>query len=354
MEERIIELGLFKRRKHDGESIFVRLGKLASRIFELVADIAVESEGLKTTEFRSRLARCRIRLDRISDSSSLESALQDGLTLCQNYFRQAQGYLLERETEIREVVEVLRQAVSTLTGDADSFSKRMLDSSARLAHLAEMEDVRQIKMLVAKEVSELTRIVVEKRNQEEVLYANMSKRCDLLRDKLKQTKQEGLLDPLTHVGNRRSIDQEIMRVTQLPGEKSLILAILDIDDFKMINDVHGHQVGDQALVHVAEWVGAQIRSGDCFGRYGGDEFVVLLVNTTLAQAEMRFLQLLANIAQSQFEYAEGEEVRSVRLTLSCGMSELLLGDKPDDLMRRADKALYQAKSRGKNCLVTRR
>jgi len=352
MENHIIELGLFKRRKHDSESIFVRIGRLAGRIFEVVSEIAIESEGLKTSEFRSRLEWCRVRLDKVSDSSTLESTIQEALTLCQNYFRQAQGYLLDREMEIRQVVDVLRQAVGTLTGDADTFNQRMLDSSARLTRLTEIEDLRELKMQIAREVSELSRIVVEKRRQEETMYASMEKRFDLLQDKLRQTRQEGLLDPLTNVGNRRCIDRAINRATREPGEKPLILALLDIDDFKVINDDHGHQAGDQALVQVAEWLKAHVRPGDFLGRYGGDEFVILFFDTPLPQAEMRFLQLLANIAGSRFEFADGEELRSARLTLSCGLSVATAGDKPGDLMRRADKALYQAKKHGKNRLVT--
>jgi diguanylate cyclase len=351
MPKQFIELGLFKRRKSDSDSIIVRVAKLSARLLALVSQIAIESESLKTSKFLSKLEQYRTQLDRATDSRTLEDTIEKCLALCQDYFRQAQGYLLERENEIKEVIDLLREALSTLTGEADTFNQRLLDSSVRFKRLVEIEDLRELKRQITQEVNEFTRIVAEKRKRDQEVYAKMSKRFEVLQEKLRQTKQEVLLDPLTHVGNRRSMDHALKRAIQ-ESKKPIILAILDIDDFKDINDIYGHQVGDQALMCVAGWLVANVRSGDFLARYGGDEFVVLLTNTSLPQAEMRFLQLLANIAASQFNYHDGNETRTIRLSVSCGLAEYLAGDTSDDLMRRADKGLYEAKKRGKNCLVT--
>jgi diguanylate cyclase (GGDEF)-like protein len=351
MPNQFIELGLFKRRKDYGESLVARFGRLSGRLLALVSEIAIESEGLKTSEFRSQLDQFRARLEHVNDSRALESTVEECLALCQKYFKRAQGYLQERESEIREVVDVLRESVGTLTGEADTFNQRLLDSSMRFKHLDDIEDFRELKRQIAREVNELTRMVEEKKKQDEAIYAKMSRRFDLLQEKLRQTKQEVLMDPLTQVGNRRGIDRAIKRSLQ-ESMTSFILAVIDLDDFKKINDVHGHQVGDQALVCVAEWINSHIRLGDFLGRYGGDEFVVLFANVTVPQAEMRFLQLLAYVADSQFEFLDGGETRRERLTVSCGLAQSIPGEKPEDLLGRADKALYEAKRRGKNCVAT--
>jgi diguanylate cyclase len=352
MAERFLELGLFRRRKNDVDSPTVRLGKLLGRFLSLAGEFAIESESLKTSAFRSQLEQYRVRLEHVPNTTALETTVTECLALCQDYFRHAQKFLVERESEIREVVDVLREAVGTLTGGADTFNQRLMDSSVRFNRLTEIEDLRELKRQIAREVGELARIVAEKRKQDEVLYSKMSKRFDMLEDKLRETKQEVLLDPLTQVGNRRSLDTQIKRNLQELASKPLILAILDLDDFKRINDTYGHQVGDQALVWLARRLNSHIRATDYLGRYGGDEFVILLTGTTLPQAEIRFLQLLSNIASTPFEYLDGGETHSLRMTVSCGLAESVWREVPETLVRRADRALYEAKKRGKNCLVT--
>ena len=351
MPSQIIELGLFKSRKDDGENLACRFGRLVGRLLGLVSDIAIESEGLKTSDFRTQEQRYQAQLEHVSNSHDLENTVEKCLALCQKYFRRAQGYLLERETEIREVVGVLKNAVSAFTSDADAFNQRLADSSVRFKRLNEIDDLRELKRQIAQEVTELTRMVVEKRKQDEAHYAKMSRRFDLLQQKLRQTKQEVLMDPLTQVGNRRSVDHAMKRASQESLEP-FILAVIDLDDFKRVNDLHGHQAGDQALMCVAKWLNSHIRSGDFLGRFGGDEFVILFTNTTLPQAEMRFLQLLSFVAGSEFEVREGGTVCRLRLTVSCGLAQSIPGEEPEDLLRRADKALYEAKRRGNNCLVT--
>ena len=350
MAQQFIELGLFKRRKSDSDSLVVRIGRLSGRLLALAAQIAIESETLKTSKFLSKLEQFCTQLDRVTDGQALENIVEKSLSLCQDYFKQAHGYLLERENEIREVVDLLREALSNLAGETDTFNQRLVDSSVRFKRIVEIEDVRELKRQIAQEVNEFTRIVAEKRRHDQEVYARMSRRFEVLQEKLRQTKQEVLLDPLTHIGNRRSMDHALKRAIQ-ESKKPIVLAILDIDDFKEINDIYGHQVGDQALVCVAGWILAHVRSGDFLARYGGDEFVVLMTNTSLSQAETRFLQLLSTIAASEFRYNDGNESRTVRLAVSCGLAEHLAEDTSEDFMRRADKALYEAKKRGKNRLV---
>ena len=352
MPEQIIELGLMSHRKGDGESFVSRLGRQFARLFSLLSEIAVESESLKTGEFRSQLEKWQAQLAQVTELRTLESIIEDCLNRCSKFFRYAQGYLNERETEIREVVDVLRDAVVKLTGDSNAFNERLLETSTRFQQMSEIEDIRELKIRIAREVGDLTRIVEDKRQQDEALYSRMSKRFDVLQEKLRKTRQEVLMDPLTQVGNRRNVDLSLKRLIQDPAKSPVVLAILDVDDFKKINDVHGHQAGDRALIEVARRLAAQVRSGDFLGRYGGDEFVVLFPGTSLSQAEIRFLQLLATMAATPLQYEEGGATHSIRLALSCGLAQGAPGESAEALMRRADEALYKAKKRGKNCLVT--
>ena len=122
-----------------------------------------------------------------------------------------------------------------------------------------------------------------------------------------------------------------------------MLALADIDNFKMINDAHGHPIGDRVLVGAAQILSGSLPARRLVARYGGEEFAILLAGMKLAGAETRIGDLLKTIAAHRFEY----ELGSLQFTLSCGMAEFVKGDTADALIARADDALYEAKRKGK-------
>ncbi|MBC8752588.1 GGDEF domain-containing protein [Paraburkholderia sp. WC7.3b] len=127
----------------------------------------------------------------------------------------------------------------------------------------------------------------------------------------------------------------------------LAVAILDIDHFKAINDGHGHAVGDSALVHFASIMSKGIRRGDIFGRLGGEEFAVLLPETSGADAVAIVDRLRLQIATAELVIPGGE----VECTFSAGVSEYETGESLKNLMARSDAALYSAKAMGRNRVV---
>ncbi len=137
----------------------------------------------------------------------------------------------------------------------------------------------------------------------------------------------------------------ISRWVEEKGEAAFVLAIADIDDFKKINDTHGHPVGDRVLMGAAQMLAASVRPDDFVARYGGEEFAVLLSGMKVASAELRMTHLLKTIAAYRFEYENG---CTLQFTLSCGMAEFNAGDTVESLITRADEALYEAKRKGKN------
>lgn len=154
-------------------------------------------------------------------------------------------------------------------------------------------------------------------------------------------------DPLTGVYNRAAwrerIEQEVSRIAR-NGEGYFSVILLDIDNFKQINDSYGHKDGDVVLVRTCKRLGERLRKSDVLGRWGGEEFVVLLPDTELEQASHLAEQL--RLAMPQLE----TDARSV--TASFGVARYGKGDTVDGLMIRADKAMYQAKHAGKNRVVT--
>lgn len=154
------------------------------------------------------------------------------------------------------------------------------------------------------------------------------------------------VDALTGVYNRRRlfevIHEESNRYSRTPGSFSICL--MDIDHFKLVNDTYGHQAGDSILQGVATCVAADLRTIDCFGRYGGEEFLMVLPQTPLEGARTKAERVLAKVASLKFPEI-GEDFR---LTVSIGVAEYWNGENTDDTLLRADKALYEAKDAGRN------
>ena len=356
MSKRLIELGLFEetpvREKEPAAS--GELASFSAQLLAVVADTAVESDSLRTYEFRAKLEKYRHRLaNSINGDPQTSLVAADCLRLCQDYLTRSRDYLLERETEFAEVIDVMRVALGKLAGEAKSFNTRLMGSSERFNRLTDIEDIRELKKQVAQEVRELNRVVIEKQKQDEVNYARLSKRIEVLQNSLNHTRQEASLDPLTRVANRGSFDHALARWIEAHKESGtpFVLAMFDVDNFKKINDTHGHQVGDRVLFCAAQWFGKYVRSTDFLARYGGEEFVVMLTDFQLPQAESKFSELIAKIAACSYEYKKDGKDCEVAFTVSCGVAEFSPDETGEELLRRADEALYEAKRTGKNRVV---
>ncbi|MGW8465462.1 GGDEF domain-containing protein [Pseudomonas sp. CLCA07] len=161
--------------------------------------------------------------------------------------------------------------------------------------------------------------------------------------------QSALRDPLTDTGNRIAMDQTLEREIEMSRRHlmPLSLLMLDIDHFKNVNDSYGHNAGDDVLKAVATAIKNQLRNVDMVFRFGGEEFLILLSNTTREVAAM-VGERLRVAAQAQEYQADGN---AIELTVSLGCSTLLPGESAESLLRRADSALYVAKREGRNRLT---
>ena len=161
--------------------------------------------------------------------------------------------------------------------------------------------------------------------------------------------QSALRDPLTGTGNRIAMDQTLEREIHMARrhQQPLSLLMLDIDHFKRVNDSHGHTAGDQVLKAVATSIKNQLRNVDMVFRFGGEEFLILLSNTSREAAAMvgERLRYSSQVADYQ---VEGKQIE---LTVSLGCSTLLPAESAESLLRRADSALYVAKRAGRNRLA---
>ena len=175
---------------------------------------------------------------------------------------------------------------------------------------------------------------------------------ELANQKLEQAlvreKQLSRIDALTGIYNRGFLFEHAVRrfKTALRYRHPFSVILFDIDRFKHINDTFGHAVGDQTLKSITQAVLAQLRSADIFGRYGGDEFVILLPHTNAQEALTLADRIHAGIAAIQIKTTTGQ----FAVTISVGISQIIYqdsrSDSVEDLFLRADKAMYAAKRAG--------
>lgn len=160
--------------------------------------------------------------------------------------------------------------------------------------------------------------------------------------------QTALRDPLTDTGNRVAMTQTLQREVDMARRNLQPLSVLmvDIDHFKQINDQHGHSIGDEALKAVANALKDSLRNVDMVFRYGGEEFLVLLSNTSREAASMVGERLRMAVMGIQYLV----ENRAIDLSVSLGCASLLPGESMESLLRRADSALYVSKREGRNRL----
>ncbi|MDH5613103.1 MAG: GGDEF domain-containing protein [Gammaproteobacteria bacterium] len=175
-----------------------------------------------------------------------------------------------------------------------------------------------------------------------VMFGYLLARIKLLGDQLKIV---AYTDSLTNIYNRlhftRLLDAEIDKIKRYGGNLSVIT--FDIDHFKQINDSHGHPTGDMILKEIAKVIASANRSSDIFARYGGEEFIILTVSTNAEGAMGHAQRLRQDVEQHRFTIG--------RVTASFGVTGFdPCSDDRESLLERADKAMYQAKADGRNCV----
>lgn len=163
-----------------------------------------------------------------------------------------------------------------------------------------------------------------------------------------EVRREARTDTLTTVANRKAFDEKLHLLTAgwKRDVQPFVLILIDLDYFKRINDSHGHQAGDRVLGKVGQWLKEWVREGDFIGRYGGDEFAILLPRTELAVG----LDIAETIRSRTAERASRVALRSeqVSVSFSIGVAAPRAGDTLESILDRADAALYRSKRLGRN------
>lgn len=156
---------------------------------------------------------------------------------------------------------------------------------------------------------------------------------------------QSIIDPLTKIYNRRYFEEKLKEAIEeyKQSNKSLCLMILDIDHFKKINDTYGHDIGDKVLTQFAQIVKSCTKKTDIFARTGGEEFAIILYNTTLDEAKIVAERIRTTVKEGRYEEVE-------KITCSIGIALMNENDTKETLYKKTDNALYRAKEEGRDCV----
>ncbi len=275
-------------------------------------------------------------------------------------YRRIQDIILEREKELEieraKVREKLKLVIKSIVDSLNSLSDSETSIVSTLnAHVTDIENIAQLDNIdeITEKLSQLSRdlkstIVKVKReiNKTRKELEKSAQTINHLKEELEKLKEKTIIDELTQILNRRGIMEFLTReyARSKRFKSPLSVLMIDIDDFKKVNDTYGHTVGDKVLKTIAQILKTKLRATDVVGRYGGEEFLVVLPETDLQAALTVAEKLRTEVAKKTFKYKD----QVFKVTISLGAAQLKEGESIEELINRADQALYTSKRSGKN------
>lgn len=278
------------------------------------------------------------------------SALQDNLLVVLDEELQV-IFLNKKSLQFFDVedVEVFNQkycCISSLFLEHEDFFsvKNKEDGTTWIDQLIALEDNERVVSLMDMGDSEYKSFVISLKKIEETshIILNFSEVTNLTIEK-KEFERKAFNDELTQIYNRAYFNEELMKQVEEyhKTHKPLSIIMFDIDKFKIFNDTYGHQIGDEVLKSLAQLIMHHTRDSDTFARWGGEEFVVVLPNTSLENAKKVAQMLRVLVEEHQF-------VDNLKVNCSFGVAEFDQNDNVESFVKKADDALYRAKENGRN------
>lgn len=261
--------------------------------------------------------------------------------------------LSEAKLTLKKMVTSLITNIEGLTDTTDGYQVKLEHYVDTISKTDDIKELNQLLALIMSETKEMQKSTSNYRNDFLAARAEVSlaqSKINQLETELQVMGEKVHEDHLTGILNRRGLDSAFEReaARSLRHQAPLCYALLDIDNFKQLNDTHGHKVGDDALVYLVESVKDTTRPEDIVSRYGGEEFVILLPNTNLEEGVQILSRIRRNLTKKFFLH----ENKRLLITFSAGVAQLRPGESQETIFKRADEALYRAKKGGKNQILT--
>jgi diguanylate cyclase len=323
--------------------LFDQLGKLCHELTSSLTELAEDGSWVK-----GQCDAMRLKIEEGLSGRGVR-AVSDML----HHARKRQGEVRGEREKARDALKVLITQMLAELGELGSKTGNFHESVGRYAEVIEQSDsLESLTGVVREMVAESRAVQTLVQQTQERLQAEHSKAIDLtqrvveLEDEMKRLSDEVSTDQLTQIANRRGLMQafEVERARLERNGGELSIGLLDIDNFKRLNDELGHSAGDEALKSLAAVVSKTLRPTDRVARYGGEEFVVLLPQTPPSEGEQVLTRLQRSLTGGLFMHKD----KQIFVTFSAGVTDYRLAERIEDSLERADQALYEAKRTGKN------
>ena len=330
-----------------------------------MTDTAIDA---KAVALHAELARAKTDAELASILTRAADLVQSRNEMAEGERQQAATVLSAVNQRLEELVGYFASAASSNRAGHEDTAQFDARVTAQVRELTEgsiqATDLPSLQALVTQGLESVGQSVKEFREREEKRLLEQKAQAEEMRNrvvslegetrvlnrKLAQERTRARIDPLTNICNRTAFDERLTaEIARLASSSDPVtLLVMDIDDFKTINDTYGHRAGDRVLQTVAKSFAQGIRSTDFVARIGGEEFIIVMVGLPLDVATGIANELRTLIQNLQLHFRG----TPVRVTVSCGITQLLDGDSPDGAFARADAALYRAKNGGKNVCLT--
>jgi len=318
---------------------------LARELLHSVEQFIISTPDLDTARFLQRMR-------------STASGLQPGvdahtLRLYREWVRNALGtfaglqkrYVREREDEMWRLLKAMSQAAEVGHSTDHRLVQAIRESHGRMRELASLPDIREARLHLEEELHQAQKLVELKARRERERLAALQRQVERLEAALEAVRGQADFDVLTGVYHRGVFDERLRAV--LTSGVPFSVAMLDVDNFKTINDSMGHAVGDRILTILGNNLHRVARSTDLPARYGGDEFAFIAGGFNAEQTAQRLAGAVARRhIRTEVDEGDRERVISVLLSTSVGIAAFKPGDSYDSLLQRADQAMLSAKRAG--------
>jgi diguanylate cyclase len=330
-------------RDNDNFNIQEGLMRLFRLLVENIGELVTEDKWL-----HDQILNLQEIIERPISKQSIASAERNlrSTIIKQSLLRQN---MIDAKTTLKSLMTTFIDRLSEMTVNTGAYHTKIEGYSLKIGQADNLTELNHI----LSDIMQDTRIIQASSMRSHEELVSTRKQAHIAEERVKQLEQEleqvsELVreDQLTGALNRRGLDEVLDREIKRADRQQtpVSIALLDIDNFKQLNDSLGHQTGDQALVHLIQVIKNALRPTDEVARYGGEEFLIILIDTSLEEAISTVTRLQRELTKNLFLHNNKRQL----ITFSAGVALHTSGEDPDSTIGRADNAMYKAKRAGKN------
>ena len=325
-------------------------------LFKYIKDFSLDLKEINSHEFKNDISQLAGIFTRETKLKKIQSRFEKDKKGITAYISLQKKYLIDREGEFKDIIDILTNAMVNLDVENQEYNQKLLEQSGKIEKITHLDDIKKVKQAIILEIEQMRQTVKDKQSSDNDTLDALAKQVHTLNIQLKQAHTESATDSLTGIYNRKAFDRQISELIEknTVSKYPFSLLMIDIDNFKNINDTHGHQIGDRIIIAIVQKCRNSIRAEDFFARYGGEEFAIVLPGASLRNAVKKAKHICNSVASARYLLDDEPNSQTLHATVSIGVSCHQKGDTTTTVIKRADRALYAAKHLGKNCVFSQK